>query len=95
MRAGQHITRRQTPDEAAVERLVRGEPVKAQMIDYWEAIRRLHRREYSDGQMAYVLRRPRRSIMRTRIALGLPPVIPRHGPAAPLHPYPTRPRSLR
>jgi hypothetical protein len=69
--------------------------------DYCEAVRRLvERHRMSDGQVAWTLARPRRSVMRTRIALGIAPVFPRGtgnaGNGRDLwSTAPSRPRALR
>lgn len=72
---------KQEVDESAVIRLVRGERIRAQAIDYREAVRVLAGRGYHDGQIAHLLGRPRRSIQRTRGAMGVQPVIGRHDSA--------------
>lgn len=61
-------------DEIVVERLVAGrlpgEPIRA--ADAGEAVRRLARRGYSDGQIAEHLGFRRRSVLRIRQRLDIP-----------------------
>lgn len=90
-------------DSLIVTRLMnsQGRPVPgARAADYWEAIRRLVIYErMSDGQLAWTLCRPRRSVARTRTALGLPPVFrpgDNAGNGRDLYSTaPSRPRALR
>ncbi len=58
--------------------LVSGEFVKAGMRDHHEAIRRMVELGLTDGQIAFRLRRRRRSVSRTRNLLGVPPAVPRN-----------------
>jgi len=84
------------PDPAAVQRLIAGDRVSARMPDYREAVRVLAERKLTDGQIAHLLRRSRRSIERTRNALGIPPALPRWRGTTPIvHGIPTRPRDMR
>ncbi len=63
-----------------------------------EVIAILVARDYTDGQIAYVVNRPRRSVARTRSAMGLSAAVPRHAPTnnryLPVD-APTRPREMR
>lgn len=92
-------SRRIVADPYIVDALVRGEEVhgRPNNADAREVICALAERGYTDGQIAHVLGRQRRSVMRTRNALGVPPAIPRHvgnGRYLPVD-APTRPRDLR
>lgn len=81
-------------DEVVVERLVRGfhpgELIRA--AEAAEAVRRLARLDYSDGQIAYRLGMTRRSVVRIRARRSIPAALtPRQNHHHLLHDAPTRP----
>jgi hypothetical protein len=73
--------RRKQPDEVLVERIIRGEhhPGRVRLAESVEVVRRMAARGYSDGQIAYRLGRPVRSVLRTRARHGIPAALPRGG----------------
>lgn len=78
-----------------MRRLCRGVPVKAGTKDKQEALRRLLLRRLTDGQIAYLMGRSRRAVMRSRQLLGLPPTIPRNTSNGQIVPNPDIPRGPR
>jgi hypothetical protein len=63
-------------DHVLVERIIAGEHRGTiGVIDAAEVVRRMARRGYSDGQIAYRLGRTTRSVLRVRRRLGIPPVV--------------------
>jgi hypothetical protein len=83
-------------DEVAVQRLVReiriSEPITA--ADAAEAVRRLARDGYSDGQIAYKLGFHRRSIVRIRQRLKIRAALtPMQNRFDRIHDSPNRPRA--
>lgn len=64
-------------DEGAVQELCRGSwSPHHRTVDFWEAIRRLNTRErLTDGQIAYRIGKPRRTVLRVRTKLGVPAVV--------------------
>lgn len=81
-------------DEAVVQALLLERPVAARTVDYWEAVRRLWRERYTDGQIAARLRKRRRNVLRIRKRLGLPAIVGRYeGVRGPLD-VPTLPKGM-
>lgn len=80
MRKGRPRTTECEYDPIAVERLVAGRhagtPTAA---DGWEAVRRLARMGFTDGQIALRTGYTRRSAWRIRTALGIPAVLRANG----------------
>lgn len=84
-------------DPYVVDLLISGAPVVGRVsnADTREVIRILVGRGYTDGQIAHVVGRPRRSVQRTRSAMGIGAAVPRHAPTNNRHlivDAPTRPR---
>lgn len=90
------VIRPDTFDEVVVQRLMRGQRERARTVDYQEAIIRLARRHYSDGQIAHVLGKTRESVQRIRARRGCPPALPYGSNQFSLITHvPTRHRSLK
>lgn len=63
-------------DPVAVGVILSGVPDGGRTVDYWEAVRRLHARQLTDGQIGERIRKGRKTVWRIRHRLGLPPVVP-------------------
>lgn len=87
---------RATADPVVVERLLAGHWTPYREVDGREVIRRMAELGYHDGQIAYVLRRRRDSVRRTRSDMGVPPALDgSRGQNIGMREAPTRPRSAK
>lgn len=93
------VSRRTQADPLIVDTLIRGGEVAGRVAnaDADEVIRILAERGFTDGQIAHVLGRWRRSVSRRRDQLGIEPAVPRHAPTNNRYLIviaPTRPREM-